>query len=127
MAKTFGIQAQTDGAAIDEIMLGHAWRDFCASLAEAMELLAKADPQPDEHSLASGPNRGEPPPYDYREHYHGFAENKGTYFQAVLVNDKRNAIWIETGTHPGGNSTYVPGHHVMARAMEGAFNIVRGL
>lgn len=127
MAKTYGIQSSTNKTAIDKLLLGNQWRDFCQSLADAMVLLARADPMPDEHSLAVNPNRGEPPPYDYREHYHGSVNDDEGYFRAVLSNDKRNAIWIETGTHPGGGETYVQGSHVMARAMEGAFNLVRGI
>lgn len=124
-----GIQFSPSSKGIEEIVLAGPWRDFCEKLAFAMKALAIANPQPDDHSLAMGdPDRGTPPPGDYKAHYQAFAEQYGDHYHAVLANTKRNAIWVETGTHPGGNpDNYVVGRHVMAQAMEQAFNFVRGV
>lgn len=125
----FGIQASVNKSGIEELMLGNAWRDFCEAMAFAMKTLAMADISPDDHSLLYGdPNRGVAPPGDYKEHYEAFSERYGDHYHAVLANTKRNAIWVERGTHPGGDEmNYVPGHHIMARAMEGAFALVRSI
>lgn len=125
----FGNQVSLDNDITDKIVLSNGWREFCRKLGDAMLVLAQADPQPDDHSLLTGdPDRGVPPPGDYKAHYSGGAELWNDHYHAYLSNDKRNAIWVETGTHPGGNpANYVPGTHVMSRAMEAAFRIVTGV
>lgn len=124
-----GVQFQINADAFSKIVLSRQWKDFCQSLAEAMKIIAQRDISPDDHSLLYGdPNRGIAPPGDYKDHYEAFVDDYGGHYNAVLANTKRNAIWIETGTHPGGVETnYVPGHHIMTRAMEAAFAYIRSL
>jgi hypothetical protein len=117
MAKVYGIQFSSDESGIAQIVLTDDWRRFCARVADDMKFFAENDQYPEGSATAA---RGIQPPGLYRENYVASAELYRDHYHAVLANTEREAIWIETGTHPGGGSTWIPGHHVMERAMVSA-------
>lgn len=115
-----GIQASVDDAGIAEIGRSEEWRAFCDELALRVWYLCEGDVFPLEKTLPEREihPRGVQPQGVYREHYRAESSHYQDHILAVVWNDRRNAIWVEMGTHPGGGPTYIPGNHVMGRALE---------
>jgi hypothetical protein len=109
-----------DPVAIEKLASTREWTDWVLGQAEKVAQLCRVDYYP----VGDTPyNRGQQPRGLYRESYEASTEIYKGKVNGVVSNDEREAIWIEQGFHPGGSSTFVPGRHVMDRAL---MTVMRG-
>ena len=90
--------------------------EFTSSLMEMGEAVleyAKSEAEPIGHRHDDSPDGGAP----YKDSFDVMLRPVGSLMAAVIYNTSYDAVWVESGTHPGGGSTPALGFHILANAL----------